>query len=180
MKIFLDIDDTLANTSGYVKEKYNHKVYHPNSSLIKRNFYLIKDYFVLRHVRDNPVFWTELPLLDHSKDLVDYCKNEVGKENLFILTALPFLFYKKETKEFLDAKHAKTQWVKKHFNFIEEQNIHVVYAREKHQFLTGKQDVLIDDSQKNIYNWKNSGGHAILYHHGLSLEDIKIKIKKLT
>ncbi len=173
MKIFLDIDDTLANTSGYVEKKYQHKAYHPNQSLWKRNFTLFKDYMVLRHVKKNPEFWKELPLLDHSHELVQYCREYCGEENLHILTALPFLFYKKETIDFELAQEAKKSWAKSHFPFIFDDNIHVVYAREKHLFISHQEDILIDDSSKNIYHWNRSGGKGILYQAHMGLKDIK-------
>ena len=85
-------------------------------------------------------------------------------ENIYILTALPKLIFKKESLKFNIAAENKIKWVKKNFPEIPEKNIIIVHAIDKKKYAmeNSMSHVLFDDSTKNVNAWKSSGGIGYL------------------
>ena len=114
VKVYIDLDDTLADTSKYIEKTYNYKGYNINHSLLKKNIKLYKDYFIWNKIKKEENFWINLPKTEIADDI--YLKALELSENIkdvYILTALPKLFFKKNTIEFEKAKNKKIEWVKK-------------------------------------------------------------------
>jgi 5'(3')-deoxyribonucleotidase len=159
--IYLDIDDTLADTSKKVIEEFNVKSFsfHNKFLLIKNLHSIIK---VWRNIKQNHQFWEDLPLKQDAQLIYEISRKIT--DEIHILTALPPLFFPRNKKHFHLAAEAKRNWVHKHFPNIPKENIHVCYAREKHLVIKGKPAnyILVDDSRKNIKNWENAGGTGIL------------------
>jgi 5'(3')-deoxyribonucleotidase len=158
--IYLDIDDTLADTTKKAIAEFKVKAFtlHEKKSLIRN---IISVFKVWNGIKNNHTFWEDLPLKSDAKTI--YEKSLKITSEVHILTALPILFFRKNTKHFELAAQAKKNWVKKHFPNIPEENIHVVYARDKHRMV--KEDpsrfILVDDSKTNIKRWKKAGGIGI-------------------
>lgn len=159
--IYLDIDDTLADTSRHVIKEYKVSSFSFNNKLflIKHFHSIIK---VWKKIKHNHQFWESLPLKSDAKLIYETSKKIT--DEIHILTALPPLFYPKNKLHFHLAAESKRNWVHKHFPNIPKENIHVCYAKEKHLFIKGKPSnyILVDDSRKNIKNWENAGGIGIL------------------
>ena len=158
--IYLDLDDTLADTRKNAIEYFKVKDFTLQSkrSVIKNIASVIK---VWKGIKNDCSFWEQIPLKSDAYDI--YQKSLEITPHVHILTALPILFYRKNSKDFLSAAEAKRKWVRKHFPNIPEENIHVVYAREKH-FMVKENParfILVDDSRLNIRRWNNAGGIGI-------------------
>jgi 5'(3')-deoxyribonucleotidase len=158
--IYLDLDETLADTRKNAIEYFKVKDFNLQSkrSVIKNIYSVLK---VWLGIKNDYSFWEQIPLKNDANEI--YKKSLAITSDIHILTALPILFYRKNTKDFTNAAQAKKNWVKKHFPNIPEENIHVVYAIEKH--LMVKEDpsrfILVDDSKSNIKRWRKAGGIAI-------------------
>ena len=158
--IFLDLDDTLADTTTYASEHFNVKAFSiHNKWKILIN---IKSIFtVWKKIQNNPTFWENIPLKKDAQLIFE--KSNIITDEIHILTALPSLFFKKNTDEFNRAAKAKMKWVSNHFPNIPKENIHIVYSHEKHLFIRDDvRCILVDDSPKNIQNWNKAGGTSIL------------------
>lgn len=164
MKVFLDLDDTLVDTSKTIATLYKYKNYGINTHILKKNIKLIKDLYIWKHIKSNPVFWENLPKRQCAEEIYQHAKEIAGKNNdIYILTALPKLIFKKDSLEFKLAEENKIKWVKKYFPEILEENILVVHAIDKKNYAVVHQNaVLFDDSLKNIIAWKKNGGTAYL------------------
>jgi 5'(3')-deoxyribonucleotidase len=165
VKVFLDLDDTLADTSGEIEKRFSYKGYSVTASIFKKNINLFKDLMIWYKIKDTPNFWEELPKREAANDIyLEAIKLVKDCKDIYVLTALPELFFKKGSLRFKEAAEKKKSWVKKHFPEINENNIFVVYAVEKKHYVkkTPGKAILFDDSIKNIKSWKKSGGVAYL------------------
>lgn len=164
VKVFLDLDDTLVDTSKHIEKIYHYKNYGINTHVCKKNIKLIKDLYIWKSIRNNPDFWKNLPKRPMAEEIYQQAKLLAqDPENIYILTALPKLIFKKDTIQFNLAAENKIKWVKNHFPDILEKNILVVHAIEKKNYASQyKNAVLFDDSRKNVVAWKNNGGTAYL------------------
>ena len=102
----------------------------------------------------------------------------IGKYNPFILTAVP----KKSVERGPVSERAaddKKIWLKKHFN-VEEKRVFAVLRKHKENFAKdgrdGRPNLLIDDHEQNIADFKKRGGLGI--HHINARNTIK-ELKRL-
>jgi len=94
-------------------------------------------------------YWFDLPKMNDADELLEY----LSKYNYKILTGLPKTGYKKAEME-------KPRWVAKHLG----DHVDVICCLSKEKSLFGKpNDILIDDRSKNVNQWKEMGGIAILH-----------------
>lgn len=165
VKVFLDLDDTLADTSKQIEKIFSYKNYGINTSILRKNIHLIKDLYIWKVIKKNPEFWEKIPKKENANEIYEEAL-KIGKniENIYILTALPKLIFKKNTIEFNIAAENKIKWVKENFKDIQEKNILVVHAidKKKYALYDNKSAVLFDDSIKNVKSWKKSGGISYL------------------
>lgn len=161
MQSYIDLDDTLADTSHYIQITFNYSHYAINASVFKKHLSLIKDAFVWNIIKKNPFFWNSLPKTRNADFIVKSAFNLAGKKwsNVHILTALPRLVYKKGSNEWKAAEKEKINWVKKYYPQIPLKNILVVYAKDKKNYANAN-SLLIDDSPRNVKAWKKSKGSA--------------------
>lgn len=165
VKVFLDLDDTLADTSKEIENKFFYKNYGINTSILKKNVKLMKDLWIWKNIKANPEFWGNIPPREKAQEIYEEALKIAKKnENIYILTALPKLIFKKESIHFKNAAENKIKWVQKYFENIPEKNILVVHAidKKKYAIYDNKSAVLFDDSIKNVSAWKKSGGIAYL------------------
>lgn len=105
-------------------------------------------------------WWSEMPWTSDGKKLWNYIKDK----NVKILSA--------PARSIPDSSKGKHIWVKTNLGSVE---LILKRAREKQQF-ANKKSILIDDMEKNIKQWKQSGGIAI---HHKSASDTIAKLKEL-
>ncbi len=165
VKVFLDLDDTLADTSKEIENQFQYKNYGINTPILQKNIRLIKDLWIWNRIKNNPQFWENLPKREMAHEIYEEAL-KIAKtcENIYILTALPKLIFKKESLKFNIAAENKIKWVKKNFPEIPEKNIIIVHAIDKKKYAmeNSMSHVLFDDSTKNVNAWKSSGGIAYL------------------
>lgn len=86
-----------------------------------------------------------------------------------LLSAIP-----KPSKRVPGARADKTNWAKRFLG--SDTVVNLVYRDEKKDYCTGREDILIDDYEKNIAEWENSGGIGILF---TSAEEVLKKIGEI-
>jgi len=101
-------------------------------------------------------FWANL---DWTKDGKDLWKN-IEKYNPYILSAYPYSIENPKIKN--DAILGKKEWIRKNLGKNIE-NRSIICSRKEKVIFAGKNNILIDDLDKNIKEWERSGGTGILY-----------------
>lgn len=137
-----DLDGVLADFEGFFLNMFGRR---HDSMSDKEMWKVIGNY---------GTFFYDLPVMDERgielvKEL-DFLGWEVN-----ILTACPRSFY-------TDSALQKKEWVRKHIgpNF---RTLPVMGGKNKHLFMHKTGDILIDDYDKNLIPWTESGGLVI--HH---------------
>jgi hypothetical protein len=110
-------------------------------------------------VNKNPNFWLELEPLPDAKVLWDYIKDTFKDPPAVILSA----------GQGNRIKEQKTAWIRKHI----DPSVQVIIASSgvsKPQYIIDRSDVrlthiLLDDTEKNITAWENSGKNRIAILH---------------
>ena len=105
-------------------------------------------------------YWSDMPWMSDGKTLWQYIKHKKVK----ILSA--------PAKTISESSQGKRIWVKKNLGNVEL----VLRAADKKQEFAKKNAILIDDYDKNIQQWKSSGGIGILHK---SASDTIKKLKEL-
>ena len=91
---------------------------------------------------------------------IDYIKKIYKNNNIIILTHVYSEYEKVEKKKFIKQKIG---------------NINVIavpYNIKKCEFVSAKDNILIDDYDANINYWKGNGGIGLLFNDKMKLEDI--------
>lgn len=152
--MYSDYDGVCCDFRKGVYDAIGHDIEHPNWNLMEqgpRNILYSK-------ACDNVAFWSQMKPM---RDYVDYW-SYIKFWNPAILTAYPM--WKVEAQE--PAKVGKALWNKK-FTMVPDDRFHVVARIEKQKYAINKDglpNILIDDSIKNINEWRAAGGVAILHY----------------
>ena len=147
MNIYLDMDDVVADWTGYANQFFNT----PNRPA---SHYLPDEEWARLKLQQR--MYAELPLKAGAFELVNTCYAYCLKHNsrLAFLTALP------HDDSFPYAAYDKVHWADSLFV-----NIPVFfgpYAKDKHNFCEVG-DILIDDRKSNCDAWERAGGDAHIY-----------------
>lgn len=109
-------------------------------------------------------FWAGLPESEEFKELIELSKDIVGFQDTLILTA-PIVYTEQDTLDdcWRDITAAclagKYDWIVDHFPF----ELHRNFSMSPAKHLSATPDaLLIDDSGKNVTDFKAAGGQAIL------------------
>ena len=111
-------------------------------------------------------FYDKLELIPGVLEMFMQLRNKYEVE---ILSGIP-----KPRRGILTSGEDKTKWA--HRLLSQELKVNIVYREEKKNYVTGQDDVLIDDLLKNIKEWNECGGTGILY---TSVEETLEKISKI-
>jgi hypothetical protein len=104
----------------------------------------------------HPRIFSTLPVMHGANELYEFCCNLTGDKNrVQLLTALP------SRVDFREAARDKIEWARKHIDKHVRVNFGP-YAKDK-QYHCRIGDILIDDMEINILQWRDRGGHAILH-----------------
>lgn len=118
-------------------------------------------------VNKNPNFWIELEPLPDAVILWDFIRDNFKNP-------LPVVLSAGQGYRIIEQK---TQWIRKHI----DPNVKVIIApagARKPEYVIDKENpnivhILLDDTDKNIMAWKNSGDHRIALLHKNAAESIK-------
>jgi hypothetical protein len=140
----------------------------PNAERFKPGFINLpkkeRRHFLLAEA--NRVFWATNDWTKDGKDLWDY----INKFNPTILSAVARDCYPIQDEIVL----GKLQWIKRNLGIKYMAEAILVHRRDKNRF-GGPDGILIDDYEKNILEWRNTGGIGI--HHKNAKDTIE-ELKK--
>jgi len=153
--IYLDMDGVLVDFEGPTEKILG-------KSLL--NYTMNDDDFKI--ISSKSSFWRDLPPTHDAMILWDFVKNFKPH----ILSAYP-------PNDKNNAIRGKRQWIVKHLHYSLH-DVHLVQRQEKQEYAinpkTGKSNILIDDYQKNIDEWRKAGGIPI-HHVGARSTIMKLK-----
>ena len=160
-KVYLDMDGVLADFDQRFRDI---------SGMEPREFenkYGRKAFWDLIDEENKVKFWVGIPTMPGAADLVDAVKDY----NYELLTSPSA-----KKQSYL----GKILWVKNHIGdvFPSKPRINFKKAKEKHLVKPqlAKTDILIDDREDNIQQWRDAGGIGILYK---SVEQVNAELDKL-
>jgi 5'(3')-deoxyribonucleotidase len=139
MKVFIDMDGVLSDFDKPIIEQFDTKKEWAN-----RWELLPEDFFF------------SLPKMPDADELINHIS---GQFVWHVLTAIP------NDSGFPECRVQKMQWIFKHYKIFPVR-IHCVFQREKLYYAVEENlspNILIDDSERNVADWKSKGGIAILH-----------------
>jgi 5'(3')-deoxyribonucleotidase len=149
MKIFLDMDDVVADFKGYAQSVLGHANTNERDSWEANDWTRLKDNFRL---------YRTLPVKSGARELVKWCK-EYSVQNsvqLCFLTAVP------RNNDVPWAFWDKVNWAQENFPGIPV--MFGPFAKDKKSHCqTG--DILIDDKLSNCQEWVQAGGRSHVYRN---------------
>jgi hypothetical protein len=153
--IYLDMDGVLVDFETPTEKIIGKSL--SNNSITDNDWKIISS---------KPNFWSDLPWMHDGKILWDFVKHF----SPHILSAYP-----PNDKE--NAIRGKRKWIIKNLHYPLH-DVHLVERHEKQQYAmnpkTGKPNILIDDYQKNIDEWRKAGGIPV-HHVGARSTIMKLK-----
>jgi 5'(3')-deoxyribonucleotidase len=155
--LYLDMDGVVADF-----DKYAFKVVGaPPSGGIYPDDKWIK-------LAENERLYRDLDKMYYADELVEFCREFAwNKYNLYFLTAIP------KDNDMPWAFYDKVLWAQKYFPNIP---VHFgPYSKDKYMHCTFG-DILIDDRESNIDEWRAAGGIGILYKN---IEDTMEALKSI-
>ena len=143
-KIFLDMDGVLVDF--WTRARSLCGIANPDSDAM---------WAVLNKV---PHYFNTLDQMAGAKNLFDRLYGKYG-DRCEILTAMP-----KPKRNMPTVRDDKIAWVRRFLSDTVVVNT-VVLTSHKQHYCTGPDDILIDDSPKNIAEWRAKGGIGILFEN---------------
>ena len=178
MQIWFDMDGTIVDYDKFadsvIKNRGSGKFFHELTDTEKENRQKFWNYIIEKEED----FWLRLDFMKGMKEAVNYLKTNYKSHNFGIISHAPNFTsnenYCKKVEKY------KKEWIKKYLPDIFT-NIKVIKPKqEKYEFMIGnpKDNILIDDVEHNIINWKQKGGVGIIYkNHKQMLKEIKEILK---
>lgn len=150
-KIYFDMDGVLADFEEGVRvlcgmEPLNQADYNPELEKI-----------MWERIKDAEHFYDRLQMMPGARELFRRVYEKYG-DRCEILTGIP-----KEKRGILTAAEDKTNWMRRVLS--KDIKMNTVLRKEKVNFCTGPEDILIDDFAKTINEWTSKGGTGILYRN---------------
>ncbi|MCR5605675.1 MAG: hypothetical protein K6F69_02510 [Treponema sp.] len=155
MKLYLDMDGVLVN---FRKQAEKYRLYIGKEGI---NWFFV---FLMGKRFWNSMEWLKDAKSSYSK-IENYCK--IHGHEIYILSSVGFN----------SGKQGKIEWIKKHTN-IPEKNIIIVKKSLLKKNYAVADSLLIDDRKKNIFQFIEAGGNALLFDkwNNNILEKIKEKL----
>jgi hypothetical protein len=147
INVYLDLDGVMVNFDKKLQEIFGTEYKNVSPDVLWST------------LGDIPNLYLNLEPMPNYLTLFNFLKQleNNGKIKLEILTSLPY-----STKMLVTSKQDKIAWVREHLDKDVVINT-VVGGAKKAQFVKHPTDILIDDLERNIIAWQNSGGTGILH-----------------
>ncbi len=165
-KIYFDMDGVLADFDLGVEELTGFIMSTPDQDLKTKE----EIDALWAAVRKVPNFYDKLEPLKNGLELFEQIK-EAYPGTVEILTGVP-----RPDRGLDTAADDKIAWAKRILG--EDIPVHTVCRKDKKNYCKGKEYVLVDDRRKNIEEWEEAGGSAILYKEGET--DMKIFLNRIS
>ena len=149
--IYLDMDGVLADFERGVKELCGME---PLSQNGKRRDPK-QDDLMWERIRETEHFYDRLELMPGAKEMFDRIREKYG-DRCEILTGIP-----REERGIVTAEQDKRTWTRRMLS--DTVKVNTVLRKQKRDYCTGPESVLIDDREKTIREWRELGGTGILY-----------------
>ena len=148
--IYLDMDGVLADFDKAVNDLCGMRTMQQDGETDPRH-----DEKMWAEIRKIGHFYDRLDLMPGAKEMFDRIYGKYG-DRCEILTGIP-----KKERGIPDAAEDKVKWTRRLLS--EDVVIRTVLRKEKLNYCHGPEDVLIDDREKTIREWRNAGGTGILH-----------------
>ena len=149
-KIYLDMDGVLADFDRGVRELCGME---PQPQTGKTDPH--QDDLMWDAIRKVGRFYDKLELMPGAKEMFGRIWEKYGSR-CEILTGIP-----KPERGILTAGEDKIRWMRRMLS--EDVKVNIVLRKEKLQYCTGPESVLIDDREDTIRDWEEKGGTGILH-----------------
>jgi len=148
MKIYLDMDDVVADWMGYARAYLKQPNWQEGEMLPDSTW---------RRLKDDQRMYSKLPLKANAYDLVEWCRNYCKANNaeLYFLSAIP------HGNDMPWAVQDKVFWAQEYFPDIPV--FLGPYSHQKYMHVREPGDILIDDRRSNCEEWERAGGRAHIY-----------------
>ena len=163
-KIYFDMDGVLADFERGVKEICGLTPPSQNAKHHKPG----EDDEMWEKIKQTLHFYDYLELMPGAREMFDAVYAKYG-DRCEILTGIP-----KPKRGITYAAEDKIKWV--HRLLSEDIKVNIVFREEKPQYCSGEGCVLIDDMERNIWDWKALGGTGIV---NASADSTMEKLKEL-
>lgn len=150
-KIYFDMDGVLADFDRGIREICGMVPVPQNLASQNEE----REVEMWRRVKEAGHFYDMLELIPGAKEMFEEVYGKY-KDRCEILTGIP-----NPKREIYSAASDKVNWMRRLLS--DTIKINTVRRREKQEFCTGKDCILIDDYDKNIGEWIQMGGTAILF-----------------
>jgi len=160
MNIYLDMDDVVADWTGFANKFFN------TPGRLAQHYLPDEEWLKLKTQQR---MYAELSLKAGAYELVNCCLDYTNKHGgqVAFLTALP------HDDSFPFASYDKVLWAHKYFP--DTTVFFGPYAKDKHNFCEPG-DLLIDDRISNCEDWAKAGGKAVVY---TTWQDCQAVIKEM-
>ena len=157
MKIYLDMDDVVADWMGFAREWLHEPQWKEGEMLPDATW---------RRLKDAQRMYRDLSLKTGARELVEYCQTLYqggveGVDGLFFLTAIP------HNNDVPYAIYDKVRWAESYFPGIPV--FFGPYSEDK-WVRCEPGDILIDDRKINCEQWTRAGGQAHVYREWAECE----------
>jgi len=162
-KIYFDMDGVLADFDKGVNELCHMKATSQNKNPDKEY-----DDLMWEAIRKIDHFYDRLDLMPGAKEMFDLLYVKYG-DKCEILTGIP-----RKDRGIDTAAEDKVAWTRRMLSGTIK--IHTVFRKEKKEYCTGPETILIDDQERTVREWREGGGTAVLH---ISPEQTTEELKKL-
>ena len=151
-KIYFDMDGVLADFEKGIRELCHME---PQSQNGKRNAKV--DDLMWEAIRNIDHFYEHLDLMPGAKDMFDTVYGKYG-DRCEILTGIP-----RPERGIVTSADDKVAWTRRKLS--DKVKIHTVSRKDKKQYCIGPETILIDDQERTIREWQETGGTGILHRN---------------
>ena len=149
-KIYLDMDGVLVDFDRGCRELCGLEPAWQNGERDEE-----RDRLMWQEMRKIDHFYDRLELMPGAKELFDRLWEKYG-EKCEILTGIP-----RKERGIVTAEQDKVSWTRRMLS--EAVKVNTVCRKDKQNYCTGPDCVLIDDREKTILEWRELGGTGILH-----------------
>ena len=151
-KIYFDMDGVLADFDKGVNE-----LCHMSASSQNEKYDEGYDDLMWKRIREIDHFYDRLDLMPGAKEMFDLLYGKYGDRSE-ILTGIP-----RPERGIVTSAEDKGAWTRRKLS--DKLKIHTVSRKDKKQYCIGPGTILIDDQERTIREWQETGGTGILHRN---------------